>query len=224
MRRYVNENARGRGKTWQTEKSDFTRIRVLEATVECFAEMTLKDSSIATISKRAGVSRGAMQHHFPSRAVLLESTVNYINLKRLNTWRADLQSVPPGSSVIDFIIDVHWKHLNDVESIAYRELVMAARTDKQLCKFMEDAYANFEKRWHEISVEAFPAWGEFGQKYDLACHACQYLLEGMTYGRINGQLAAGDIDDLLEFAKNILRSQIGDFLGRDSRLGERKAN
>jgi hypothetical protein len=159
-----------------------------------------------------------MQHHFSSRADLLDASVNFINLKKLNTWRSDLLSLPKGTSVIDFIIDVHWKHLNDVESIAYRELVMAARKDARLHQFMTEAYRVFEKRWHEISLEAFPAWAEFGEKYDLACHACQYLLEGMSYGRINGQLATKDVNPLLEFGKSILRAQIGDFLGEQSHL------
>jgi hypothetical protein len=46
-----------------------------------------------------------MQHHFSSRALLLEATVNYINLKRLNTWKSDLLGVPRGAGAIDFIID-----------------------------------------------------------------------------------------------------------------------
>jgi AcrR family transcriptional regulator len=211
LKRHADRRS-GRKKNWQEEKSAFTRAKVLEATILSLAESTITSTSIASVSARAGISRGAMQHHFPSRAILLEATVNYINLKRLNTWRADYLNVPEGRSVIDVVVDGYWKHLNAKESIAYRELVMAARSDFRLLEVMKDAYVTYERRWNEMTFEAFPSWEQLGSQYHVVVRACQYLLEGMAYGRINGQLLRTQVAPLCEFAKGFLRASFGDAL------------
>lgn len=49
------------------ERSRATRQRLLEATIECLAELGWSATTVSVVAERAGVSRGATQHHFPTR-------------------------------------------------------------------------------------------------------------------------------------------------------------
>ena len=52
-------------KGWQAEKSAMTRSAILEATIQCLLELGYANTTTALIANYAGVSRGAMMHHFP---------------------------------------------------------------------------------------------------------------------------------------------------------------
>lgn len=49
------------------DRSRVTRQRLLEATIECLAELGWTATTVSVVAERAGVSRGATQHHFPTR-------------------------------------------------------------------------------------------------------------------------------------------------------------
>ena len=49
------------------DRSRATRQRLLEAAVACLAERGWAGSTVAVVAERAGVSRGAAQHHHPAR-------------------------------------------------------------------------------------------------------------------------------------------------------------
>ena len=55
----------------QKQRSDETRRVVLDATVACLTELGFAKTSTVEVQKRAGVSRGALLYHFPSKAGLL---------------------------------------------------------------------------------------------------------------------------------------------------------
>lgn len=48
-------------------RSDETRARILAAAVECFTRGGYDATGVAEICERAGVSKGAFYHHFPSK-------------------------------------------------------------------------------------------------------------------------------------------------------------
>ena len=51
----------------QEERTRAMRQRLLDACVECLVERGWSGTSTTLVSQRAGVSRGAQLHHFPTR-------------------------------------------------------------------------------------------------------------------------------------------------------------
>ena len=62
---------RTRAATPQQERSRATQARLLEATVECLVEHGWSGTTTTVVAERAGVSRGAQLHHYPTRAALV---------------------------------------------------------------------------------------------------------------------------------------------------------
>ncbi|MGK8520959.1 TetR/AcrR family transcriptional regulator [Nocardia asteroides] len=60
------------------DRSRATRQRLLEATINCLAEMGWAAATVAVVAERAGVSRGAAQHHFPTREDLITAALEYM--------------------------------------------------------------------------------------------------------------------------------------------------
>ena len=57
-------------------RSEDTRERILQAAAEAFAENGYDATGVAEICQRAGVSKGAFYHHFPSKQALFLDLVN----------------------------------------------------------------------------------------------------------------------------------------------------
>lgn len=66
----------------QQDRSRATRSRLLEAAVACLAEVGWSGATVAVVAERAGVSRGAAQHHFPTREALFVAAVEHVANER----------------------------------------------------------------------------------------------------------------------------------------------
>ncbi|MEV0331230.1 TetR/AcrR family transcriptional regulator [Nocardia sp. NPDC050717] len=60
------------------DRSRATRLRLLEATIDCLAETGWAAATVSVVAERAGVSRGAAQHHFPTREDLITAALEYM--------------------------------------------------------------------------------------------------------------------------------------------------
>ncbi|MFD3675123.1 TetR/AcrR family transcriptional regulator, partial [Streptomyces sp. NPDC058672] len=69
------------------DRSRATRQRLLEAAVACLAESGWAGSTVSVVAERAGVSRGAAQHHFPTREDLFTAAVEYVAEQRSTALR-----------------------------------------------------------------------------------------------------------------------------------------
>jgi AcrR family transcriptional regulator len=77
----------------QQDRSRATRARLLEAAVACLAEVGWSGSTVGEVAERAGVSRGAAQHHFPTREALFVAAVEHVSRERSQAIRQRLDTV-----------------------------------------------------------------------------------------------------------------------------------
>ncbi|TKK78542.1 TetR family transcriptional regulator [Kribbella jiaozuonensis] len=95
----------------QQDRSRATRQRLLEAAVESLAEVGYAATTVSVVATRAGVSRGAAQHHFPTRADLFAAAVEYMTEVRLAEIRAQAAGLPSGAgrteAIVGMLADVY---------------------------------------------------------------------------------------------------------------------
>ncbi|GAB4585870.1 TetR family transcriptional regulator [Nocardia sp. IFM 10818] len=88
------------------EKSLRTRALLLDAAIDSLAEVGYASASIADITARAGVTRGAQLHHFHTRQELFAQTIEHLTerqreaLQRRVRW---LGSVSAGETLVEFV-------------------------------------------------------------------------------------------------------------------------
>ncbi|MCW2571936.1 MAG: acnR 2 [Frankiales bacterium] len=74
----------------QQDRSRATRVRLLRSAVQCLATHGYAASTVAVVARHAGVSRGAAQHHFPTRTDLFTAAVDQVMQERREQLRKQL--------------------------------------------------------------------------------------------------------------------------------------
>jgi AcrR family transcriptional regulator len=119
----------------QQERRFRTREALLDATIDALVELGYSGTTVQEICRRAGLSRGAQQHHFTTKAELLVAAVEHL-VKRLRDEVAGTLVRPPGPERVAEAIELLWRGFSGKLSTAALELWVAARTDEELRRSM----------------------------------------------------------------------------------------
>ena len=71
----------------RSERTADSRLLILDAAVACLVEEGYAGASTLAVQARAGVSRGRLLHHFPSRAELLVAAAEHVATTQLDAVR-----------------------------------------------------------------------------------------------------------------------------------------
>ena len=74
----------------QQDRSRATRARLLESAITCLADLGWTASTVAVVAEHAGVSRGAAQHHFPTREALVTAALEQVTSERAAEMRREV--------------------------------------------------------------------------------------------------------------------------------------
>ena len=116
----------------QEERRAKTRAALLEATVDCLVEHGYANTTTTKVVERAGVSRGAQVHHFPTKAELVAEAVGYLAQLRADETQRALERLPEGRERTMAALDMLWEVHTGPLFAASLELWVAARTDREL--------------------------------------------------------------------------------------------
>ncbi len=160
-------------------KSRRTRARILGVAMRLFAEQGYHPATNAVIAEAAGLTRGAMLYHFPTREALLEAAIPFIQNERARSFERIAHQMPSGADRTDHAIDSYWRLLHEPAFVAFGELEAAARTDDRLRARLRDAQAAFDKAQvteHMFEMVQAGAGPRFQASRDLA----RFVLEGLA--------------------------------------------
>lgn len=129
-------------------RAQATRQRLVDATVACLIERGYAGTSIPEICKRAGASRGAQLHHFPTKAHLVAAAVDQLFRQRLTEFAQRLPPVPPADR-LGAAFNVLWDIYTGPTFFAWAELVVAARTDPELAQHITAVDRQFTRAAEE---------------------------------------------------------------------------
>ncbi|MGW0906982.1 TetR/AcrR family transcriptional regulator [Streptomyces sp. NPDC002853] len=133
------------------DRSRATRQRLLEAAVACLAESGWAGSTVSVVAERAGVSRGAAQHHFPTREDLFTAAVEYVAEQRSTALRA--LSAEDRGAVVSALVDLYTGPLFR----AALHLWVAASNEPQLGSRVTELEARVGRETHRIAVQLLGA-------------------------------------------------------------------
>lgn len=168
----------------QAEKSASTRTRILEATVECLVEKGYAHTTTVEVAERAGVSRGAMLHHYKSKVDIVHATMDYLMHKRLDQLREGVAAFREGDDVVDASVELFWNMVKHPHFYALQELRLAARTDGELRAVLLPLEARIEEEFFRTNVELFSPFVAPGTPFDGMRDISRFALDGLGMARI----------------------------------------
>ena len=168
----------------QEQRTDAMRARLLEATLELIAEEGWAQTSTLKICARAGVSRGAQTHHFPTKDSLLIAAVREIVLR----YQRELENASDQESSrerkLEELFDFLWDACFEGNLLTcWMEVMVAARTDAALRPAVRETDFN--------AIESMRALGARCESHDVPrkiaaadlIELTVYLLRGMVVYR-----------------------------------------
>lgn len=178
----------------QAERSATTRTRLLDATVATLVEKGWAGTSTTEVVRRAGVSRGAQVHHYPTKDDLVLAAVEHLLDRRMADFRAAFETVAPDQRRPGVALEQLWTLCFGASFEAWLELAVAARTDRALHRrfveleerFFDTAVAAFRELFPEVPDEAFARTG---------LRLAFSVLDGLAVSRIIG-VATAQLDEV----------------------------
>ena len=140
------------------DRSRATRARLLESAIGCLAELGWGGATVAVIAARAGVSRGATQHYFPTREDLFTAALEHMAEVRLAEIKRAAARLPAGSAhrtgdVVGLLVRLYTGPLFR----AALQIWAAASASEFLRKLVLPLEARLGREAHKVAIELLKA-------------------------------------------------------------------
>ena len=145
----------------QQQRREETVGRLLAACIDTIVEVGYARASAAVITKRAGVSVGALFRHFETMGDFMAATASEVLRRQLESFTKRVAEIPADQPALQAALAI----LRDITSaptnaVLY-ELLIAARTDEKLRATLQHELGQYRAKIHEAALalpgaEGFP--------------------------------------------------------------------
>lgn len=161
----------------QAERVRVTRGKLIRATIAALDERGFSATSISVVQARAGVSRGALMHHFSTRNALMAATAEHLLQAAIRPTRQ--RSDDHGSSIQE-LIEFYWQRVvNTAEGRAFIEILLACRTDPELNDTLEQLFSTWDAQISAAAQTRFISLGSDAEDAALLWSIGRAFLRGM---------------------------------------------
>ena len=173
---------------WQAQKSASTRLQIVESALSCVVDLGYSCTTTTVIAEKAGLSRGAMLHHFPSKIDIVRAAVEHLHAKRLKAFRKAIDKLPRDETRVRRALEAYFEHVKHPMYVAFLELWIASRTDPELQSILKPAQEAFEREWYKTAVDLFPEWEGSGANFDIALDLVHYVMDGLAVSLLTHEI------------------------------------
>lgn len=143
------------------QRREETVARLLQASIDTIIEVGYARASAAVITKRAGVSVGALFRHFETMGDFMAATAYEVLRRQLETFTKQVAEIPADRPALPAALTI----LRDItagstNAVLY-ELMVAARTDEKLKETLQNVLGQYSAKIHDAAralpgAESFP--------------------------------------------------------------------
>lgn len=190
------------GPTQQSLKSAQTRARLIEATVRCIVKVGYANTTTPQVAAEAGLSRGAMLHHFENGSALIKAAIVELHEKRLRAFRRAADTEDHDTTQL---VRTYWRQVQKPAFVAFHELALAARTHPDLARILHPLQVEFRNRFNNQAVALFPEWQKDRVGFNLAMTLSQTMTEGMAINLLIGAMDETMVEPMLDLLEDQIR-------------------
>lgn len=181
----------GRRRRTQAERRAATRQALLAAAADSLVDAGFAGASVAVVAERAGVSTGALFHHFADKVELMGAVAEHISATLQDRFVAQLPASGDLVSKLHAAVDAVFDSYAHPWSRAAFELEMAARTDHDLAARLADLHDR-EGEQHANLLRAYLADGINidAERLRPMIELVVFAVSGMALNQMNNETSA----------------------------------
>jgi AcrR family transcriptional regulator len=151
----------------QQQRREETVGRLLQASIDTIVEVGYARASAAVITKRAGVSVGALFRHFETMGDFMAATASEVLRRQLESFTKQVAEIPADRPALEAALTVLRDITSSPTNAVLYELLIAARTDEKLRATLQHELGQYSAKIHDAAralpgaesfpVETFPA-------------------------------------------------------------------
>ncbi|HZQ30874.1 MAG TPA: TetR/AcrR family transcriptional regulator [Mycobacterium sp.] len=139
----------------QQQRRDETVARLLDASIATIVEIGYARASAAVITKRAGVSVGALFRHFDTMGDFMAATAHEVLRRLLDEGSKRVADVPADKMGWEALLGIVRDITRNPTNTVMYELMIAARTDEKLRSTLQDVLIEYGTKIYDV-VRALP--------------------------------------------------------------------
>ncbi|WP_375286581.1 TetR/AcrR family transcriptional regulator [Sphingomonas sp.] len=116
----------------QAERREETSGRAIDAAIKCLYRDGYSATTTLSVAAEAGISRGALLHHFPTKVDLIEAVALEVVRRSQKRRRDFITAHPRGLPRFAAITEASWETLQEPAAMTLLEILMASRGDAEL--------------------------------------------------------------------------------------------
>jgi AcrR family transcriptional regulator len=147
----------------QQERREQTVGRLLEACIDTIIEVGYARASAAVITKRAGVSVGALFRHFETMGDFMAATASEVLRRQIESVTKRVAEIPADQPTLEAVLAILRDITSGPTNAVFYELVIAARTDEKLRDAMQDELAQYAAKIDDVA-RAIPGADNFPEE------------------------------------------------------------
>lgn len=163
----------------QEERSRQTQARVTQATIECILEKGIRATSTVDIARLAGVSRGALVHHYPSKTLLMQAALEDLLSREVESVRDMATQVKAGELNFDNLLQALHEHFKGDLYMVTLEYLTNARTDPDIMKVLVTLGSKFNDSLEQIWEQLVASSNHTSHQNRVALNATLCMMRGM---------------------------------------------
>ncbi|PXX06300.1 TetR family transcriptional regulator [Mycolicibacterium moriokaense] len=196
-----------RSRRTQGERTAATRAALLDATLDALVEVGFKGTTTTEVARRAGVSAGALQGHFPTKSELLAAAVTYSLDRRVEEFGVLMAGLDPAADKLDEAIDLLWSMFCGSTYTSSHELWVAARTDPELAPAVIDTDRKFAAACAQVFAQVFSEsdFADTSLNPAIGLQMVFALMNGLALSRSIDGYESLATDEILDAFKTLVR-------------------
>lgn len=141
----------------RVDRNKLTRQKLLDTTVECLMSHGWAMTTVGLIAKKAGISRGALQHYYRTREDLITAALEHMWTVSATQIMGEHRDPPEGISREQHVVDLLFGHYAGPVFKSALQVWTAAAADPALRELVVPLEAKFARSAHSMAVELLDA-------------------------------------------------------------------
>lgn len=193
----------------QAERTATTIENLMHAAVDSLVEVGYARTSTQDICRRAGVSQGALFRHFPTRLAFMIVVADYVGLQMVEQFTSRFLRVEQQqpTDLIGLALNLARENTRSPLQHAWMELVVAARTDRDLQAAIQPIWAKSQQKIRDQARNLLPGLVDHIPDFDTAVEVVTMFYEGEAMNHVLNPLTDGD-DRRAAWVGNFLRKMV----------------